>query len=76
MWIVIARALRGSNLSGNFRTLLASKMEYDVGLGDTANQSTRAEVINYRKPLGVHLRKSFESYPHTLVWRDPWEIFL
>jgi hypothetical protein len=51
-------------------------MEHDVGLGDAANQSTRAEVINDRKSLSVHFQKLFESCPHALVWRDPREIFI
>src|SRR5271157_2357917 len=67
-------SLEDLNLSGDFRTLLASEVEHDVGLGDTPNQSARAEVINNRKSLSVNLQEFFESCSHTLVWRYPREI--
>ena len=69
-------ALNNRSLSRDFRTLLAREMEHNIGLGDAAYQPTRAEMIDHRKSLSVHIHKLFQSRPHSLVWGDPREILV
>src|SRR4029077_18030356 len=58
------------------RTLLSSEVEHDVGLGNAPDQPKRAEVLNHRQSLRVHFGKPFQSFAHSLKWRDPWELFV